>query len=255
MHHHHLDIDRWTHLVDKQAAKRSDLLITGSQFAQKQLVTELNLTLDKIKVVYYGVNQQYQPISSTSEFRQRLNLHGKKILLHVGSLIPRKNLLSLLETFAQLHPNYPQTHLILVGRGPQEEMLRAKIKELDIEQSVKLTGFATEEEKVAYYQTADLLISTSLMEGFGLAIAEAMACGIPVVATQVGSIPEVVSHGETGLLVPARDTQALYQAIAQLLEDDHLAQQMGQAGQKRAETLFRWQIAAQHMLDLYRELL
>jgi glycosyltransferase involved in cell wall biosynthesis len=93
------------------------------------------------------------------------------------------------------------------------------------------------------------------MEGFGLAIAEAMACGIPVVATQVGSIPEVVSHGETGLLVPARDTQALYQAIAQLLEDDHLAQQMGQAGQKRAETLFRWQIAAQHMLDLYRELL
>jgi starch synthase len=82
-----------------------------------------------------------------------------------------------------------------------------------------------------------------------------MACGIPVVATQVGSIPEVVSDGKTGLLVPVNNNQALYQAIARLIENSQLAQQMGQAGQNRVEALFRWDVAGQHMLDLYRGLL
>jgi glycosyltransferase involved in cell wall biosynthesis len=255
MHHHHLDIDRRTHSVDKRSAQQGDLIITVSQFAKSQLITELNIDSDKIKVVYNGVNQQYRPSPSPHQAKQMLGLDGKKSLLHVGSLIPRKNLLSLLQTFAQLHTTYPQTYLVLMGRGSQEAELRAKINELDIEQSVKLVGFVSEEKKIAYYQAADLFVSTSLMEGFGLAIAEAMACGIPVVATQVGSIPEVVSDGKTGLLVPVNNNQALYQAIARLIENSQLAQQMGQAGQNRVEALFRWDVAGQHMLDLYRGLL
>lgn len=254
MHHHHLDIDRWTLLIDKRTAQRGDLIITVSQFAKRQLITDLNIDPNLIKVVYNGVNQQYRP-SPSRQVRQQLNLDDKKVLLHVGSLIPRKNLFLLLETFAQLYKNNPKTYLILIGRGSQEEALHAKIKELGMEQSIKLVGFVPEEQKIAYYQAADLLVSTSLMEGFGLAIAEAMACGVPVVATQVGSIPEVVSDGETGLLVPIDDSQALCQAIARLLEDEQLAQQMGQAGHKRVERLFRWEIAGQQILDLYRGLL
>jgi starch synthase len=93
------------------------------------------------------------------------------------------------------------------------------------------------------------------MEGFGLAIAEAMACGVPVVATKVGSIPEVVCDGESGLLVPVNDDEMLYRAIGHLIEDSDLAHKMGQAGQKRVETLFRWEIAGPQMLDLYKGLL
>ena len=255
MHHHHLDIDRWTHLVDKQAVQRGDLVITVSQFAKRELITELNIASDKIKVVYNGVNQQYQPFPSAHQVKQMLGLQDKKVLLHVGSLIPRKNLLALLEVFTHIRANHPQTVLVMVGRGPQEAVLRRKINELGIEQVVKLAGFVPEAEKVMYYQAADLLVSTSLMEGFGLAIAEAMACGVPVVATKVGSIPEVVCDGESGLLVPVNDDEALYRAIGHLIEDSELAHKMGQAGQKRVETLFRWEIAGQQMLDLYKGLL
>jgi glycosyltransferase involved in cell wall biosynthesis len=184
-----------------------------------------------------------------------LGLQDKKVLLHVGSLIPRKNLLALLEVFAHIRTNHLQMVLVMVGRGPQEAVLRRKIKELGIEQVVKLAGFVPEAEKVMYYQAADLLVSTSLMEGFGLAIAEAMACGVPVVATQVGSIPEVVCDRETGFVVPVNDEKALYQAIERLLEDSQLAHKMGQAGQKRVETLFRWEIAGPQLLDLYKGLL
>ena len=255
IHHHHLDIDRWTRLVDKRAAQRGDLIITGSHFAQEQVGARLNISSEKVKVVYYGVSQQYQPSPSRQKSKQALGLTEKTVLLHVGSLIPRKNLLSLLETFANIQANHPQTVLILVGRGPQEAILRRKIKELGLEQVVKLAGFVPEEQKLMYYQAADLLVSTSLMEGFGLAIAEAMACGVPVVATQVGSIPEVVCDGETGFLVPVNDEKALYQAVERLLEDGQLAHKMGQVGQRRVEALFRWEIAGQQMFELYRELL
>jgi glycosyltransferase involved in cell wall biosynthesis len=173
----------------------------------------------------------------------------------VGSLKPRKNLPILLEAFERILVQVPQACLILIGRGPDEAALRSQVDRLGIEHAVVFAGFVTEQEKLAYYSVTNLFVSPSLMEGFGLAVGEAMACGLPVVATRAGSLPEVVNDGKTGLLVPASDVGALSGSILRLLQDGALAHQMGQAGQARVERLFRWETSARRTLEFYGEML
>jgi len=127
------------------------------------------------------------------------------------------------------------------------------VKEHGLEGMVTFTGRITTEELVRHYQAAQLSVTASVYEGFGLPAAEAMACGLPAVATTAGALPEVVAHGETGLLVPPKDPQALAQAIRRLLDDDELRQRTGEAGRQRVEKYFTWTEAAKKTLDIYEE--
>ncbi|MCI0574647.1 MAG: glycosyltransferase family 4 protein [Chloroflexi bacterium] len=254
-HHHHLDRDRWTGQVERRVAQAVDRLITGSHFARQQLVRELKVSGDKIAVVYYGVADHYRPGPAGEMIGRQLNPFGGPILLHVGSLKPRKNLPALLEAFASVLPHFPKARLVLVGRGPGKSVLQAQARQLGLAPAVYFAGFVSEEDKLAYYQSATLVVSPSLLEGFGFAVAEAMACGRPVVATQAGSLPELVADGETGLLAPAGDAAALSQAILRLLRDEELARRMGQAGAARVDALFRWDRAARLTWQQYEALL
>lgn len=256
MHHHHLDRDYWTDRLERRVVRAADLIITGSDFARRQLITELDVPPEKIAVVYYGVDEQYRPLAPKSRaLHRRLNLTATRVLLHVGSLKSRKNLPVLLEAFRDVVSQLPQARLILVGRGPEEARLRGYVQSLGLEQMVVFAGFVTEQEKLEYYHSADLFVSPSLLEGFGLAVGEAMACGLPVVATCAGSLPEVVSDGETGLLVPPDDVASLSQAILRILRDRDLAHSFGRAGRARVERLLRWEATARRTLELYEALL
>lgn len=252
-HHHHLDRDGWTNVVERRVAQAVDLIITGSYFSQKQLAEELGLTTEKVAVVYYGVADQYRPGMADETVRRRLNPAGGPIILHVGSLKGRKNLPVLLEAFVQLLTDFPTARLVLAGRGPDEAALKEKAAQLGIGTAVHFAGFVSEADKVAYYRCASLFVSPSLLEGFGFAVAEAMACGCPVVATEAGSLPEVVENGRSGLLVPVNDVAALGKAMRRLLGDKPLAWQIGQVGVARVDGMFRWDRAAEQTMRLYRE--
>lgn len=254
MHHHHLDRDRWTDHIERRVARAANRIITGSHFAQKQLTAELGVPPEKITVIPYGIPEQYRSLPLSRALQHRLHLTDTRVLLHIGSLIPRKNLPVLLDAFKAVLTQLPQTRLVLIGSGPEEARLRSQARHLGLERAVVFAGFVTEQEKLEYYSLADVFVSPSLLEGFGLAVCEAMACGVPVVATQAGSLPEVVGDGETGLLVPTGDGDALSRAILRLLQDDGLAQRLGRAGQARVERLFRWDVAARRTLELYEAL-
>jgi len=120
---------------------------------------------------------------------------------------------------------------------------------------VTFTGALDTDELVRLYSSAEIAVTASLYEGFGLPAAEAMSCGTPVIASRAGALPEVVGEDGTGVLVPPADAPALAAAIKQLLENDALRRSMGEAARKRIEESFSWEVAARETLKVYGELL
>ncbi|HUV94696.1 MAG TPA: glycosyltransferase family 4 protein [Anaerolineae bacterium] len=255
-HHHHVERDRWTNHVDRRVARRCDLIITGSRFARQQLISELGVAPDRIEVVYNGVGQVYRSLPRDEKIAARLGVAGRKVLLYLGSLKPRKNLGVLLQAFRRVlrERKYAHgVHLLLAGRGESEAALRRQTLQLGLEGAVHFAGFVPEEEKVAWYNLADIFVFPSRLEGFGLAAAEAMACGKSVVASRAGALPEVVADSETGILCDPDDPADFARAILRLLEDPSLAEKMGKAGLARAKRLFQWDETARRPLAIYEE--
>jgi glycosyltransferase involved in cell wall biosynthesis len=253
-HHHHTDQDRLTRCVDFRVARAVDMVVTVSRFAADDLTARLEHGQPRIEPVYNGVADRYRPGPPSQWLLQRLGLGSLPALLYVGSLNKRKNVPLLLEAFrGVLAAREGAVRLLVVGSGPEEGVLRAMSRRMGLEESVVFCGAIGEGEKIEYYRVAKAFVTSSRLEGFGLAIAEAMGCGLPVVATRVGAVPEVVVDGETGLLVPPGDKVALAAALTRLLDDEELARGMGEAGRSRALRMFRWEDAAAQTLHLYEE--
>ncbi len=146
----------------------------------------------------------------------------------------------------------PSARFVIGGSGPLEDEIRSRIRDLRLEPYVKMAGFV--EDVPGFLSRLDMFVLPSDSEGIGLAVMEAMAAGLPVVATDVGGVPEVVSDGQTGILVPPRQPRLLAQAIVRLLVDPDLAKSMGIAGQNRVEALFDAKVMAERTVAVYRDL-
>jgi glycosyltransferase involved in cell wall biosynthesis len=185
---------------------------------------------------------------------------GDRAIATVGRLDePKKGLAVLLRAVARLARDMqgmdggPSFRLVMVGEGPARQALEALTRAHEIGHLVR---FAGERRDVGDLLPAfDLFAQPSLWEGFGVTVLEAMAAGLPVVASRVGGIPEIVRDGETGLLVPAGDADALAAALLRLLEDPGLAALMGRAGRARLEEQFGIDRMVDETAALYRELL
>jgi len=191
----------------------------------------MGVSADKIKVIYNGLDfSTLQPRSTRSEVRQRIGLPESAMVVGtVARLHPVKGHQVLLEAASSLEAAYPDLYFLLVGDGPLRAEIEQQISELGLRDRVLLTGFYPEVADI--YPALDLFCLPSLMEGMGLVLLEAMHFGLPVVASRVGGIPELVTDGETGLLVPAGDSKALSIALQKLLGDTDLRQNLGQRGQ------------------------
>ena len=254
-HHHHLDLDRWSRLIERRVAQRVDCVITGSQFSKQQLSDELNVLPQQIEVVYYGVSRAYRPLARDRVLAERLGVLDKRVLLHLGGLLPRKNLPLLLQALRLVRQDHEDVILLLVGRGESETRLRRLAGQLEVADCVHFAGFVPEDEKIAWYNLADVFVFPSKLEGFGLAPAEAMSCAKPVVASRAGALPEVVADGVTGFLCDSGNADDFASAISRLLDDTALARQMGEAGRERVERMFRWDRSVSRTLEIYREVL
>jgi glycosyltransferase involved in cell wall biosynthesis len=178
-------------------------------------------------------------------------------LLHVGDLHERRNLSLAVEAIARArrrHPMLGRVRLVLAGvdRGGLGERLRAEALALGEPDLVELAGLVSEERLLALYRGASVLIYPSRYEGFGFPVAEAMACGVPVLCARASALPEVV--GEAGLLLDPDRVDDWSEAIAAVLSDDQRALAMRDAGLRRAAR-FSWDRTAEATLDVYRECL
>ena len=160
----------------------------------------------------------------------------------------------LIRAFARLHQSNPKVKLMIVGRGSQADALRRLCVNVGVEKSVTFIG-AVENEKVPeYLNKMDIFVIPSLEESFGVAAVEAAACQLPVIASAVGGLPEVVVDGETGYLVPPRDAGAIADRLALLVTHTELRRRMGQAGRALVEKQYDWARNAERMEQLYRDI-
>lgn len=212
----------------------------------------------KIKIIPNGINiQEYDLDLSQKECRIRLKLpEDKLIILFFGNLVRYKGPDILLKAFAQVRKKYSKTLLFYAGRGDMESELKRKVSEMKLEDSVCFSGYVPEELKPLYYKAADIfcLPSRTLAEAFGIVNLEAMASGLPIIASKLGGIPDVVQDEETGLLVTPGSVDRLKDAIIKLIENKDLRYKLGKKGRKKVQR-YSWENIARETERIYEELL
>jgi glycosyltransferase involved in cell wall biosynthesis len=236
--------------------------LADSRATKEDLIELYDTAPDKITVLYSGVDSRFTPEAQAGEaerIRQRYKLGHQPVILGLGTLQPRKNYSRLISAFAKIADvsrrldGRPINHnLVVVGKkGWLFDSIIADAARLGVRTRVIFPGFVDDEDLPALYRTADLFVFPSLYEGFGLPPLEAMACGTPVVTSNVSSLPEVV--GDAGLTVDPTDINGLANSMSRALQDTRLREQMIQRGLERAAE-FTWLRAAQQLCQVYQEM-
>jgi len=243
-------------LLIPRSARKAARVLTVSEFSKRQLVETYHLPEDHVVVTHNGVSPQFRPLESLAPAVARLAALGvvQPFILGVGNLQPRKNLVRLLQGYARLRKQCDPPHrLVLVGqkawRGHQVE---AEITRLGLGDWVDMPGYVDGDSLVALYNAAEIFVYPSLYEGFGLPVVEAMACGTPVITSNVSSLPEVA--GEAALLVDPLSVEELGVAMERLLDDSALRVALREKGLRRAQD-FSWRQLAEQTVAVYRQCL
>jgi glycosyltransferase involved in cell wall biosynthesis len=253
-HHHHLDPSWLNPVIERRVIEGSERVITVSEFSRRQLVETLGVTGDHIEVVPNGIDERFAP-GDGSATRRRHGLGDDPVVLFLGGLKPRKNLAGLLDAWREVARERGDARLLVAGTGPLEAELRRRVAALDLADRVVFAGRIAEADKVGYYHAADLFVSPSSLEGFGFTVGEAMSCGLPVIVSDRGALPELVVDGEGGFVCPHDDAGALARRILLLLGDAELRGRFGHFNRERVERHFRWERAARRVLEIYQEVL
>ena len=187
--------------------------------------------------------------------RRELAVDGKRVILSVGRFVPIKNTALTIEAMAQLTQRDSTAHLVLVGEGPELGNLKAQVERLGIAGRVTFAGYVPQDELGPYYRSADVFVLASDFDNSPNVVLEAMSCGVPVVATDVGGVAEYVAAGRGGELVPARDSAALARALGDWLSDAHRRKAAGAFNRQRVVQQFSWRASAQRLLEVYQSVI
>ncbi|MFZ3137483.1 MAG: glycosyltransferase family 4 protein [Thermodesulfovibrionales bacterium] len=235
--------------------KLVDHYIAVSGFVADRLILEDRINRDKISTIYNGIDlERFFPTNEKSKFKKELfKIEDSRIVIsYIGQLIPEKGISVFLDAARLLIEKRSSILFVIAGEGPLMQLIRNKIQESGNASHFLFLGQRNDID--AILKASDILVCPSIWEeAFGLIIAEAMASGVPVVATRVGGIPEVVSDGETGILVEPNNSFALAQAIETLLEDNEMRNRFGIAGCKKASDYFSIDNIVLKTMRVYQE--
>jgi glycosyltransferase involved in cell wall biosynthesis len=254
--HHHTLLKRYffrffIHTSSRQAAA----LIADSESTRQDAIRLAGVPSDKIFTAPLGVTQEFHPIREYTillQARQKYHL-PERFLLYVGMIEPRKNLPTLLQAYATIADQMPDHRLVVVGpKGWMVENILQLTGRLNISDKVHFTGYVEQADLPLIYNMADVFIYPSVYEGFGLPVLEAMACGTPVVTSNVSSMPEIV--GDAGVLLAPNDSQALAHSLLELINDPVNRQRLSIKGLERAAA-FTWDRTAEKTIAVYRHVL
>ena len=240
-------LTRWTASLD-------DRVVAVCEMARQAEIKHAGGRPEKVVTIYNGIKLAQVSSSARVTMRQKWGIAPEIMLLgFVGRLHPVKGVGDLLRAVAVLRPQHPFLRLLIVGDSPLRADLEQQAAAFSLSDTVIFAG--RQDDVAAVLPGLDVLVLPSLAEGLSNILLEAMAAGLPVVATAVGGTPELVIDGETGLLVPPQDADSLALAIRQLLENPILARQMGEAGRRRVQTHFSMEQMVKQTEQLYDALL
>jgi len=242
-----LSLRRWYAFTRMQARVARRLpIVTVSTSSREDIVREMGVPAGQVSIVPLGVDADvFRPLPEHPRTPGR-------ILVTTSADVPLKGLAPMLRAFAVLRARRP-AELVIVGQPRTDGPIPGLLDELALNGSVRFTGPIRDQELVRLYAEAEAAVVPSLYEGFSLPAVEAMACGLPLVATTGGALPEVVGDG--GVLVPPGDPQALADQLTALLADAGLRRALGERGRQRVLGRFTWEATARATVERYREVM
>ena len=240
----------------KYIFRRVTMITTVSEALHEKMLS-LGGPPDKVHTIPNGIDCQiFRPLSK-DKLREILHLPPeRKIVIWIGRFVTIKGVEFLIESIPEVLENEPTTFFVLVGTGELKEQIQTQVQQMGMTESVLFTGKIPTENIPLWLNAADIFVLPSLNEGRPNVILEAMACEVPVVATQVGGILEIVKDGENGFLVPSKNSSILAKRLLTLLKDASLCIQMGKTGRKMIfEMELTWEQCAKKMKALYQQAL
>jgi glycosyltransferase involved in cell wall biosynthesis len=236
---------RWYSFIgmQKRVAPALHRIITVSKRGRNDIHRTFNIAKSRISVAPNGIDtDSFYPLPG-------IERESFRLITTTSADTPLKGLGYLLQAMAELSTAYPRLHLVVVGQPRDKSPIPGLIAQLGLNQRVRFTGRINQQEYVRQYARAWAAVVPSVYEGFGLPAGEAMACGVPVISTSGGALPEVV--GNAGQIVPPKSHHTLARAIARFCDHPELAKKFGRAGYERITTQFTWEQAARKTAAAY----
>lgn len=241
----------WLNRIYKSTISRlsfsvADHIICYTEMEKDEIV-KMGIDSRKISVIHNGVD--------TSLFvpRPQDRGGGKFQVLWVGRYVPGKDVKTLIEAFALLQKKKPDIHLVLVGEGPEKSRIETLIRKYNLESSVTLIDYIDNTDLPKIYNQSNLFVLPSLMEGVPRTILEAMACGVPVISTNLPHLAAIINGA--GICIPPKEPSALADAMSFVLENGSLAEGMGERGRALIMNGYSWEDTVQKTLDLYERVI
>jgi glycosyltransferase involved in cell wall biosynthesis len=237
----------------RPAIERARLLVCISDCVRNEIQQRFNVSPERLVVVHHGVHSRFRRIEDARQLvSERLGI-TRPYLLFTGQMKLRKNIFRLIEAFALLRARGLDLDLVLVGRrGDTTEGMDELIDRCKVREHILELGHAADDLLPLLYSAAEAFVFPSLHEGFGLPVLEAMACGTPVLSSNLSALPEIA--GDAALLVDPTRTEAIVDGMQQLLENSSLRAKLIESGYSRARQ-FSWEACAQNTLRAYRQAL
>jgi glycosyltransferase involved in cell wall biosynthesis len=240
--------------VTKRTVKLADYIITDSEYSKGDILKFFSFDADKIIPIHIAPHASFKPVDSdlvTDSFLKKYNLKRKRYILNVGTLEPGKNQSRIVQAFHRfLKKTGEDFDLVIVGdKGWLYDDVYRRIERLGLKDRVHITGHIPDEDLVLFYNCALFFIFPSLNEGFGLPVLEAMACGLPVIASHSSALPETA--GKAAIFVDPYDVQAIAHTMEDLAGDREQREKYRKKGLERAKK-FNWKKTAESTLSVYR---
>ncbi|MDM8518970.1 glycosyltransferase family 4 protein [Anaerolineales bacterium HSG6] len=258
----HGQIDQSQHLqrainqADANLANQASRIIVCSHHMLNEIQSFFGVSAEKIDIIPNGIHST-KLLASTDElntFRAKYGSSETVLIYTVARLVYEKGIQVLISTMSHVLPHYPQTQLLIAGKGPATAELQQLTHDLGITDHVTFLGFVSDTERDIFFKVADLAVIPSLYEPFGIVALEAMALSCPVVVSDTGGLAEVVEHQVSGLTVPPDNVSALSTAIMEILSDRPKTEQYINEAKERVKTVFNWQLIARQTIQLYERL-
>ncbi len=240
-----------------QSVKRARAVITISESTRQDVINFLGVPPERVHTVYCGVDENFRPLpeADVAAFKAARQL-PETFILFLGTLEPRKNVAGLIRAYASWRVREPTAPPLILagGKGWYYAKIFELVESLNLTESIRFPGYIPQAELPLWYNAAKLFVYPSHFEGFGLPVLEAMACGTPVITSTVSSLPEVTGTDGAAHLIDPADTEALAEAMAQLMNQPDWRASMSERGLVQA-TGFHWAKTAQETVAIYRKVL
>ncbi|TRO50395.1 glycosyltransferase family 1 protein [Candidatus Bathyarchaeota archaeon] len=244
---------------EERMLERSNRIIAVSEFTRRELLQYYKMNGSKIRVIHNGVDvNKFRPAADKLKAKVELGFNPEdKAILSVGRLYARKGLFTLIESMALVKRKFEKVKFIIAGKGLSNEMKKLVnyANKIGVEDNLIFTGYFPDKKLPRLYQAADIFAFSTFYENLPFAVLEALSTGLPVVTTNVGGIPEMISSGKNGFLVEPANSRELADKILFFLEHPSSASEMGLLARENIEKHFDWRLIVKKVVKLYNEAL